>query len=146
MTSSRITEAYEARARVVLKVLAVTIVVGAALAALIGHVAESYESNKCTPAAWWPSDPIRNSTVYANTRPTCDDGVWTVTTPRDDMPEDAYGWNCFKDGNGVCGPLEVLDPTCMTDPTDGYTMCPNGDVYYRDTSGVKLWPVERNPK
>ena len=134
---------HEHHARRLLAIIACGITVMVAVFAVLVPIFRHVDAKVCD-AAIWP-ETIRNSTVYPQTRPSCGHGTWTVTTTRQDIPEDAYGWNCFLDGNGVCGPLETLDRDCLTDPDDGYTMCPDGRVYYRDAAGGKLWPVTRDP-
>lgn len=133
----------EAVARRVLVVVVAAIVGIAVLGGITATVAESYAANHCdgTP----PTGHVRNAIVYPDTAPTCQNGSWTVTTPRDKMPEDAYGFNCFFDGDGICGPLEPAVKNCLTDPADGYTMCQDGRVFYLDAAGGKLWPVTRDP-
>lgn len=135
---------HEAHANRVLAVLAAVIVSACLIGAIAVPVAHAYESNRCDPTFW--GHDVRNSYVYPNTTPECDGGIWVVTTPREAMPEDAYGFNCYMDGDGICGALEVLDDNCLTDLDDGYTMCATGDVYYRDAAGGKLWPVKRDPR
>lgn len=65
---------------------------------------------------------------YPDMRPTCHGG--RLELAGQDVPEDAYGWNCYSDGNGSCGTgLEATAPGCVTIPADGYTMCRDGRVY-----------------
>lgn len=66
-------------------------------------------------------------------------GVFEVlSTPLDDIPsttttfeEDEFGWNCYTDGNRGCGSSLVAlnSSNCLTDLSDGYTMCNDGSVH-----------------
>lgn len=109
-----------------------------AMAGITVPVAESAERHACEDIG---PGRIVNSVVYPGNVPTCDDGRLILNTPRADLVEDAYGWNCYLDGDGICGPLPPSDKGCLTDPDDGYTMCWDGRTYYRNASGTKLSPV-----
>lgn len=82
---------------------------------------------KCAPfdtAAAKASESI----VYPEYAPKCRGYVWTLAAS--DLPEDAYGWNCWIDGNGDCGDAgtETADG-CLSFSADRYTMCRDGRVY-----------------
>ena len=134
---------HEHHARRLLAVIAAGITILVAVLAIAVPVFHKLDQRQCV-AASWPSS-IRNSTITAETMPTCQNGTWAVTVTRDNMPEDAYGFNCYMDGNGICGPLEPTDRNCVTRTDDGYTMCVDGRVYYRDAAGGKLYPILRDP-
>jgi hypothetical protein len=71
------------------------------------------------------------SIVYPNLTPRCEGHVWVIRTSGH-VPEDAYGWNCYLDGNGDCGTAGASDADgCVTFSTDHYTMCPDGRAYLK---------------
>lgn len=70
--------------------------------------------------------------LYKNLTPRCEGHRWVLRT-RGHVPEDAYGWNCYTDGNGSCGSSGRADADgCVSLTTDHYTMCPDGRVYVKD--------------
>lgn len=90
-------------------------------------------TSKCTPKTW-DIEAARKSEsyVYRASIPKCEGYVWTLR-PTTELPEDAYGWNCWIDGNDDCGDAgrETADG-CLSFSTDHYTMCRDGRVYLLD--------------
>lgn len=63
----------------------------------------------------------------------CDPAGRMVVTATE-LVEDAYGWNLYADGGtdaATASEFPRLDPGCLTDTRDGYTMCADGRVYLR---------------
>jgi hypothetical protein len=106
------------------------------------EIADSYAAHRCDDP---PAGLVRNH--YVSERPTCDHGTWKIVASS--LRPTEYGWNCYYDGDGVCGDeaaayADVID-FCRTREDDGYTMCQDGRVFYLDSTGARLWPVLRDP-
>lgn len=72
-----------------------------------------------------------SSNVYPEYAPRCEGHRW-VLRAGPDIPEDAYGFNCYTDGNRSCGLVTEPDADgCVSFSRDGYTMCPDGRVYLK---------------
>lgn len=99
-------------------------------------------------AAWPVLQTIGLSIAYDYAAPVCVDGELQVTAPQ--IVEDAYGFNCYRDGNLTCGDnLARYDAGCVTDRRDGYTMCRDGLVYLRTVKSGKVtrsYVVRRVPR
>lgn len=87
---------------------------------------------ECVPAKWDAEAAGRSaSIVYPEYAPTCQGHLWTLRASN--LPEDAYGWNCWIDGNRDCGEMGSRSADdCVTFSSDGYTMCADGRVYVKD--------------
>lgn len=116
--------------RVALSVVGVAALVAVSVSAIQGTQAPTCE----------PITDTGYSVTYADSRPVCTSAGWTVNAA--DLPEDAYGWNCWIDGNGGCGELVVTSAGCLTDSGDGYTMCRDGRVF-RLVDGERFGQVLR---
>lgn len=82
----------------------------------------------CNPATFdTAAVATSDSVAYPEYAPTCRGYRWELKAG--DLPEDAYGWNCWIDGNRECGPNMPTADQCVTMPSDGYTMCRDGRVY-----------------
>lgn len=84
--------------------------------------------------------------VYPDHAPTCDpSGRLVVDDPQ--IPEDAYGWSCWRDNGGICPDnFAAYESGCLTDRRDGYTMCSDGRVYLRTSNGGRTYLVWRAPR
>lgn len=99
-------------------------------------------------AAFPVNRSIGLSFAYDFAAPECVGGMLTVTAPQ--IPEDAYGWNCYRDNGGACPEQNAtLEPGCLTDRRDGYTMCRDGRVFMRGWKNDRVsrtYVVQRAPR